>query len=181
MRLLPSGTERAARVTRAGWPAGGEYWEMRARIGDRNLEAGAVEDRRSRCDVEFEGWDGTRLRGWWYAPETSAAAPAVAMAHGFSAVKEMALDRYAAAFHEAGMGDAGKAETEVQQALRLDDIVGIGRRAGHVLVAAVVPLGSAHAAPDRFACRRLGHATLHSPRKPTLDWPDPMISSSRAL
>ena len=46
--------------------------------------------------------DGTLLRGWWYAPET--VAPAVAMAHGFSAVKEMALDRYAAVFREAGLG-----------------------------------------------------------------------------
>jgi hypothetical protein len=42
------------------------------------------------------------LRGWWYAPE--AGAPAVAMAHGFSAVKEMALDRYAEVFREAGLG-----------------------------------------------------------------------------
>jgi cephalosporin-C deacetylase-like acetyl esterase len=63
-----------------------------------------VEGRGSRRDVEFAGWDGTLLRGWWYAPETSAPAPAVAMAHGFSAVKEMALDRYAEVFHEAGMG-----------------------------------------------------------------------------
>jgi len=56
----------------------------------------------SRSDVEFEGFDGTPLRGWWYAPE--GVAPAVAMAHGFSAVKEMALDRYAGVFREAGLG-----------------------------------------------------------------------------
>jgi fermentation-respiration switch protein FrsA (DUF1100 family) len=55
-----------------------------------------------RIEVEFEGFDGTLLRGWWYAPER--VAPAVAMAHGFSAVKEMALDRYAAVLREAGLG-----------------------------------------------------------------------------
>jgi len=60
-------------------------------------------DPKARIDVEFEGFDGTLLRGWWYAPETAGPAPAVAMAHGFSAVKEMALDRFAEVLHEAGL------------------------------------------------------------------------------
>jgi len=55
-----------------------------------------------RKDIEFEGFDGTTLRGWWYAP--SSASPAIAMAHGFSAVKEMALDDYAERLHAAGFG-----------------------------------------------------------------------------
>jgi len=64
----------------------------------------SVGEVKARSDVEFEGFDGTLLRGWWYAPEAGGPAPAVAMAHGFSAVKEMALDRYAEVFHEAGLG-----------------------------------------------------------------------------
>ncbi len=58
-----------------------------------------------RRDVTFEGFGGTTLRGWLYLPEHTAesAVPGVVMAHGFSAVKEMALDRYAAAFCEAGL------------------------------------------------------------------------------
>src|SRR3546814_12725715 len=47
------------------------------------------------------------------------------------------------------MGDAGEAEAEMQQALRLRQVVGVGGRAGHMLVAAVVRLGAVHAAPDR--------------------------------
>jgi fermentation-respiration switch protein FrsA (DUF1100 family) len=69
---------------------------------EMKLEEGVGEDAELRIDVEFEGFDGTLLRGWWYAPE--AGAPAVAMAHGFSAVKEMTLDRYAEVFCEAGLG-----------------------------------------------------------------------------
>jgi len=61
------------------------------------------DDMGSRSDVEFEGFDGTLLRGWWHAPEADGPAPAVAMAHGLSAVKEMALDRYAEVFREAGL------------------------------------------------------------------------------
>ncbi len=57
-----------------------------------------------REDVEFEGFGGTRLRGWLYLPQrASGACPGVVMAHGFSAVKEMALDRYAEVFCEAGL------------------------------------------------------------------------------
>jgi len=55
-----------------------------------------------RSDIEFEGFDGTTLRGWWYAPPEPSAA--IAMAHGFSAVKEMALDAYAERFCAAGFG-----------------------------------------------------------------------------
>jgi hypothetical protein len=55
-----------------------------------------------RSDIEFEGFDGTTLRGWWYAPPAPAAA--IAMAHGFSAVKEMALDAYAERLCAAGFG-----------------------------------------------------------------------------
>lgn len=65
----------------------------------------------ARTDVAFTAADGTTLRGWWYAPAPSPAAdrgpgvvpaPVVVMAHGFSAVKEMGLDRFAAAFAAAG-------------------------------------------------------------------------------
>jgi dienelactone hydrolase len=52
--------------------------------------------------VEFDA-DGTTLRGWLYRPRgRAAAAPAVVMAHGYNCIKELYLDRYAAAFANAG-------------------------------------------------------------------------------
>lgn len=56
-----------------------------------------------RRDVEINA-EGVMLRGWLYLPEhASRAAAGVVMAHGFSAVKEMYLDRYAEAFAAAGL------------------------------------------------------------------------------
>jgi fermentation-respiration switch protein FrsA (DUF1100 family) len=56
-----------------------------------------------REDVEFDA-DGVRLRGWLYLPDDATRpVPAVVMAHGFSAVKEMYLDAYAEVFAEAGL------------------------------------------------------------------------------
>ena len=56
-----------------------------------------------RHDVEFDA-EGVTLRGWLYVPDgASAPAPAVVMAHGFSAVKEMYLDAYGEAFAAAGL------------------------------------------------------------------------------
>lgn len=53
-------------------------------------------------DVEFDA-DGTTLRGWLYRPQDAAApAPAVVMAHGYNCIKEIYLDRYAAAVASAG-------------------------------------------------------------------------------
>ena len=44
------------------------------------------------------------MRGWFYPAEgPSGPGPAVVMAHGFSAVKEMRLDRFAEALAEAGL------------------------------------------------------------------------------
>ena len=48
-----------------------------------------------RSDVEFPGFGGTCLRGWLYVPDGKKPGPGVVMAHGFSAVKEMFLDRFA--------------------------------------------------------------------------------------
>lgn len=56
----------------------------------------------SREDVAFSS-RGATLRGWLYRPERADAAPGVVMAHGFTAVKEMFLDNYAAAFAAAGL------------------------------------------------------------------------------
>jgi fermentation-respiration switch protein FrsA (DUF1100 family) len=56
-----------------------------------------------REDVAFDA-EGTTLRGWFYRPDRkSPPFPAVVMSHGFSAVKEMYLDRYAEVFAEAGL------------------------------------------------------------------------------
>ncbi|WP_214369906.1 alpha/beta hydrolase [Pseudonocardia sp. H11422] len=58
----------------------------------------------ARRDIEFDA-EGVTLRGWFHPAEgASGAAPAVVMAHGFSAVKEMYLDDYAEVFATAGLG-----------------------------------------------------------------------------
>lgn len=58
-----------------------------------------------RRDIEFPS-KGVQCRGWLYVPdqlENSDTAPAIVMAHGFSAVKEMfGVSRYAERFQEAG-------------------------------------------------------------------------------
>jgi fermentation-respiration switch protein FrsA (DUF1100 family) len=56
-----------------------------------------------RTDVAFAS-EGVTCRGWLYVPERAngAPVPALVMAHGFSAVKEMRLDRFAEAFAAAG-------------------------------------------------------------------------------
>lgn len=54
-----------------------------------------------RHDVEFES-RGATLRGWLYRVDDGMSRPGVVMAHGFTAVKEMFLDRYAEAFARAG-------------------------------------------------------------------------------
>ena len=58
----------------------------------------------TRRDVEFDA-EGVTLRGWHYpaGDAGTGGAPAVVMAHGFSAVKEMYLDRFAEVFNAAGM------------------------------------------------------------------------------
>ena len=57
-----------------------------------------------RKDIEFKTEDGIILRGWHYLPDNSAGRlPTIVMAHGFSAVKEMYLDRFAEAFAQAGL------------------------------------------------------------------------------
>ena len=56
-----------------------------------------------RRDIEFDA-DGVTLRGWFYTPaNASGPVPAIVMAHGWSAVKEMWLDKYAEEFANAGM------------------------------------------------------------------------------
>lgn len=56
-----------------------------------------------RHDVAFAA-DGVTLRGWLYTPaERAGPFPAVIMAHGFSAVKEMGLAAYAEIFAAAGL------------------------------------------------------------------------------
>lgn len=57
----------------------------------------------SRDDIEFSA-QGTTLRGWFYpAAGVESGAGCVVMQHGFSAVKEMWLDRYAELFQESGL------------------------------------------------------------------------------
>jgi len=56
-----------------------------------------------RKEIEIDA-EGVTLRGWLYTPDdNSDPAPVVVMAHGFSAVKEQYLDRYAEVFSSAGI------------------------------------------------------------------------------
>ena len=57
-----------------------------------------------RRDIEFRTEDGVILRGWHYLPESAGATPTVVMAHGYSAVGDVVLDRFAEAFAQAGIG-----------------------------------------------------------------------------
>lgn len=57
-----------------------------------------------RKDIGFKTEDGITLRGWHYLPEQrSGRVPVIVMAHGYSAVKEMYLDKFAEAFAAAGL------------------------------------------------------------------------------
>ncbi len=57
-----------------------------------------------RRDIDFDA-EGVTLRGWHYIPDgASGPVPTIVMAHGFSAVKEMYLDRFAEAFAAVGLG-----------------------------------------------------------------------------
>ena len=57
-----------------------------------------------RKDIEFKTQDGVTLRGWHYLPDTRVGrCPTIVMAHGYSAVKEMYLDRFAETFAAAGL------------------------------------------------------------------------------
>lgn len=55
-----------------------------------------------RTDIEFDSELG-KVRGWWYAAAEGGVHPVVVMSHGFSAVKEQYMDRYAEAFVAAGL------------------------------------------------------------------------------
>ncbi len=57
-----------------------------------------------RRDIAFNA-EGTMLHGWLYVPDDTAVAkhPVIVMAHGFTAVKEQYLDRYAEVFASAGL------------------------------------------------------------------------------
>lgn len=57
-----------------------------------------------RTDIEFKVRGGIKLRGWFYTPQNvKGRLPAIVMAHGFSATKDMSLPAYAETFAEAGM------------------------------------------------------------------------------
>ena len=58
-----------------------------------------------RRDIEFNTEDGVTLRGWLYLPDDASEPVAtVVMAHGFSALKENYLDRYAEVYAVSGLG-----------------------------------------------------------------------------
>lgn len=56
----------------------------------------------NRGDVEFDS-DGVTLRGWYYRSTGGGTTATIVMCHGFAAVKEMYLDRYAEYFSANGL------------------------------------------------------------------------------
>ncbi|WP_109477576.1 alpha/beta hydrolase [Paraburkholderia sp. C35] len=56
----------------------------------------------SRTEVEFAGEGGITLRGWLFTPDSTNRCAAISMCHGFAAVKEHGLERFATVFAEAG-------------------------------------------------------------------------------
>lgn len=73
---------------------------MTSSVADRAAGVAVPDQRR---DVEFDA-DGVTLRGWYYRAAGGAPrAPVVVMCHGFAAVKEMYLDRYAEVFAAGGL------------------------------------------------------------------------------
>src|ERR1700736_151670 len=56
-----------------------------------------------RRDMELQS-EGVTLRGWFYVPDgAKKPVPTVIMAHGFSCLKEMFLDKYAEVFVKDGL------------------------------------------------------------------------------
>lgn len=55
-----------------------------------------------RTDVTFDSW-GERCQAWFYETRGAGPAPCVVMAHGWSGVREQALDRFAERFAAAGL------------------------------------------------------------------------------
>lgn len=76
-----------------------------------------------RRDIEFRTEDGIVLRGWHYVPDNhTGPVPTIVLAHGFSAPKEMYLDRFAGAFAQTGLASVvfdnrnfGASEGELRQ------------------------------------------------------------------
>lgn len=55
-----------------------------------------------RENIEFKS-EGITLRGWFYTPDADLPAPCIIMTHGFSALKEHYLDKFASRFASSGM------------------------------------------------------------------------------
>ena len=78
-----------------------------ANDSDMNLLRVSTTQRKEamRKDFEFKTQDGVTLAAWHYLPDQSSGkVPTIVMAHGFSAVKEMYLDKFAEVFAAAGLG-----------------------------------------------------------------------------
>ena len=97
-------------------------------------QSGGGADNFSRKDITFKS-EGLNLVGWLYLPnglKSGEKRPAIVMAHGWSAVKEMYLDSFAARFANAGFvvtvfdyrtfGDSeGEPRSHIDPAMQLED------------------------------------------------------------
>jgi len=86
--------------------ADGTGGSVDAATGRKSVHIGNPEEEATmRRDIAFKTEDGVTLRGWLYLPDRATGrVPTVVMAHGFSAVKEMYLDRFAEVFAAGDLG-----------------------------------------------------------------------------
>ena len=92
----------------------------------------------SRSNIEFKTRDGVTLRGWFYPSTTgSGELPCLVLSHGFTAIKEMDLDKFAEYFtsrlslhcliyDQRGFGDSdnapGQPRLEIIPSIQCDDL-----------------------------------------------------------
>jgi pimeloyl-ACP methyl ester carboxylesterase len=105
----------------------------------------------SRSDISFPS-SGQLCRGWLYLPAAQGPHATIVMAHGFGAVKEMGLDRFAERFAAAGYAclvfdyrHFGASEGEPRQ------LLDIGRQLEDWAAAIACARGHADLNPDRLA------------------------------
>jgi fermentation-respiration switch protein FrsA (DUF1100 family) len=91
----------ARQVLAAAWPgASTQRTSTTARRSRRDRLRRTRRERpmTQRVDIAFTAEGGVTLRGWLYLPEGPGLHPAITMAHGYAAVKEHGLERFAEAF-----------------------------------------------------------------------------------
>ena len=118
-----------------------------------------------RKDIEFRTEDGVTLRGWHYVPDGGRGpCPTIVMAHGFSAVKEMYLDRFAEVFAAAGPGGARVRQPQFRRQRRRAAPGDRPLAAGRATTATRSPIAETLPETDAGPDRHLGLELQRRPR-----------------